>query len=150
MPLLREKSLTVTAHSPLCLRKPMRICPCRCRAQPFLRARGPVFADLQHQQESLRLPEHYPAVLRSRILKQNVSSIYFTVLWNPQHQIHGKVYTKHSEKSRKQSCVYTSVAALKSLFTCEKGGEGLLGDICWNRVRGEGLGCGVQHRCFNN
>lgn len=58
----------------------MRVCMYRCNVQPFLSARRPAFADLQHQQESLQLSEYYPDVLRIRILKQNMSSIYFTVL----------------------------------------------------------------------
>lgn len=40
-------------------------------------------------------------------------------------QIHGKVYTKQSGKSRKaELCVHID-GSLKSLFTFEKGGEGL-------------------------
>lgn len=44
------------------------------------------------------------------------------ILYTGVTQIPGKLYTKRSERSRKQSCVYTLMAALNSLFTC--GGRG--------------------------
>ena len=59
-------------------------------------------------------------------------------------QIHGKVYTKLSEKSQEQSCMYTLMAALKAYLQARKVGRGLLGDICWNCVCVERLGMSFE------
>lgn len=52
----------------------------RCKTQHLLSVRGCGFGDLQHQQESLQLLEYHPDVQGIKILKQNMSSIYFAAL----------------------------------------------------------------------
>lgn len=104
------------------------VLPSRCKIQGFLSARELVLGDLQHQQESLQLSEHPPDVLGIKNLKQNTSSIFFAVLGDTQHQGDPdpweSVYKAEWEERKAELCVHTD-SSLESLFTFEKGGEGL-------------------------
>ena len=78
-----------------------------------------------------------------RFLKQNMSLIYFAVLWSIQHwddpDPWESVYKVEWEESRAELYVHIDGSS-ESLFTGKNGGEGLLGDICWNWICVEGLG----------
>lgn len=71
------------------------------------------------------MPDSDPDVLGIKILKQNTSSLYFIVLEilnTGVTQIPGKLYTKRSERSGEQSCVYTLMAARRSYLHVRRWG----------------------------